>query len=187
MKRLSDSARVAMMFNPLRASSRQSAGGGSRRINVSRLPAIDLIGASELFISWPITRTSRCQALRSSSRSVRLRSVRTSSSCGRPRSRKELRRTPHRPEPPGKRERQRRVFVCVADRLSSPRSLRSPAEQFVHRLSEQIFAGAIDQPQSPFGIEGENGDVDFRHDRAQQARSLRTRRAAANGAFRPAH
>ena len=73
-----------MMFNPLRASSLQSAGARIFRINVSRLPAIDLIGASELFISWPIPRTSRCHALRSSSRNVRLRSVSTSNSCGKP-------------------------------------------------------------------------------------------------------
>ena len=113
MKRLSDSARLAMTFNPLRASSRQSAGGGSRRSKVSRLPAIDLIGASELFISWPSTLTSRCQALRSSSRRVRLRSVRTRSSWGRPRSRKLLRRTPQRPVPPGKVEGQRRVLIGI--------------------------------------------------------------------------
>ena len=36
MKRLSDSARVAMTFKPLRASSRQSAGGGSRRSKPSK-------------------------------------------------------------------------------------------------------------------------------------------------------
>ena len=100
--RPSESARDAMEFNPLRASSRQSGGGGSRRRRDSKLAASDLIGASELFISWPSTRTNRCQARRSSSRSVRLRSVSTSRSCGRPSSRNVLRRTPQRPEPPGK-------------------------------------------------------------------------------------
>ena len=44
----------------------------------SRLPAIDLIGASELLISWPMTRISRCHACRSSSRSGRLTSASTS-------------------------------------------------------------------------------------------------------------
>ena len=91
-----------MEFSPLRASSRQSGGGGSRRSNDSRLAASDLMGASELFISWPSTRTRRCHARRSSSRSVRLRSVSTSKSCGKPCSRKVLRLTPHRPDPPGK-------------------------------------------------------------------------------------
>ena len=69
MKRLSDSDREAMTPRPRWTSSRQSAGGGSRSRIVARLPAIDLIGASELFISWPMTRIRRCQAWRSSSRS----------------------------------------------------------------------------------------------------------------------
>ena len=67
----------------------------------ARLPAIDLIGASELFISWPMTRIRRWKACRSSSRSGRLRSESTSSSCGRPPCRNWLRRTSHRPTPPG--------------------------------------------------------------------------------------
>ena len=46
-------------------SSRQSSGGGSRASSDSRLPAIDLIGASELFNSWPMTRINRRQASRS--------------------------------------------------------------------------------------------------------------------------
>ena len=82
-------------------SSRQSDGGGSRSMMVARLPAIDLIGASELFISWPMTRISRWNAWRSSSRSGWLRSDSTSSSCGRPPWRNELRRISQRPTPPG--------------------------------------------------------------------------------------
>ena len=69
MKRLSDSDRDAMTARPRCTSSRQSRGGGSRSTIVERLPAIDLIGASELFISWPMTRIKRCHACRSSSRS----------------------------------------------------------------------------------------------------------------------
>ena len=33
---------------------------------------------------------------------------------------------------------------------------------------EKIFARAVDEPQAAIGIEGENGHVDFRHDRAEQ-------------------
>ena len=51
MKRLSASARVAITFNPLRASWCQSVGNGSRRNKFSKLPATDLMGASELFNS----------------------------------------------------------------------------------------------------------------------------------------
>ena len=51
MNRLNESARAAMDFRPLRASSCQSTGRGSLRSNASKLPANDLIGASELFIS----------------------------------------------------------------------------------------------------------------------------------------
>ena len=57
MNRLSESARAAIDFNPLSASSFQSRGIGSRRKRVSKLPANDLIGASgwadELIILVP--------------------------------------------------------------------------------------------------------------------------------------
>ena len=52
-----------------RSSCQSSAARGVARA-ARRLPAIDLIGASELLISWPSTRISRCQARRSSSRSA---------------------------------------------------------------------------------------------------------------------
>ena len=82
-------------------SSRQSSGSGSRLAMVSREPAMDLIGARELLSSCPSTRTRRCQACSSSSRSGRVRSVSTRRRCGKPPSRNELRLMPQRPEPPG--------------------------------------------------------------------------------------
>ena len=60
------------------------------------------MGASELFNSCPRTRIRRCQAWRSSSRRARLRSLSTIKSWGRPSWRKEPRRKPQRPPPPGK-------------------------------------------------------------------------------------
>src|SRR6266436_6586470 len=61
-----------------------------------RLPAMDLMGASELFSSCPITRISRCHARRSSSRRARLTSERITRVWGTPCWRIELRRTSHR-------------------------------------------------------------------------------------------
>ena len=91
----------------------------------------------------------------------------TSSSCGRPRSRKLLLRTPQRPVPPGKVERERRVFVGV-ETDGETEIAGAAAEEFVDRLAEQIFAGAIDQAEAAIGIEGENGDVDLGHDGAKK-------------------
>ena len=150
-------------------SSRQSAGGGSRSTIVARLPAIDLIGASELFISWPMTRISRCHACRSSSRSGWLRSESTSSSCGRPPWRNRLRRISQRPTPPGK--------AVLITRGASPveavgevEFLGVTAEQALGGLAEQPRAGAVHEPQFVLLVEGEHGDVDLRHDLAQQCR-----------------
>ena len=70
--RLSASERPAMILRPLSRS--WSIVCGRRGLAASvrglpELPAIDLIGASELLISWPMTRIRRCHACRSSSRS----------------------------------------------------------------------------------------------------------------------
>src|SRR6185369_1196330 len=69
-KRASESALDEITARPRCMSSRQSGGSGSLPIKSARLPATDLIGASELLSSWPNTRNRRCQAVRSSSRSV---------------------------------------------------------------------------------------------------------------------
>src|SRR5664280_1219191 len=56
MKRLRLSERDMITLRPRRISSRQSSGSGWRATIDSRLPAMDLIGVSELFSSWPSTR-----------------------------------------------------------------------------------------------------------------------------------
>src|ERR1017187_2070524 len=101
MKRLRLSERDMMTVKPRRISSRQSSGRGSRATMASKLPAMDLMGVSELFSSWPSTRTRRCQACSSCSLNAWVRSAITSSSSGRPCSRIRVRRIPQRPTPPG--------------------------------------------------------------------------------------
>ena len=160
-----------MTASPRCTSSRQSGGGGSRSTIVARLPAIDLIGASELFISCPMTRIRRCHACRSSSRSGWLRSESTSSSCGRPPWRNRLRRISHRPTPPGN--------AVVMTRGASPlrhssrsSSVGAPPEEPLRRLTQESRAGAVHELELVFLVEGEDRDVDLRHHFAQQGRRL---------------
>ena len=79
------------------------------------------MGARELFISWPRTRISRCQAWRSSARKARLTSDSTRSWWGRPPWRKVPRCTSHRPMAPGKAI-SRTPGVSAASARSSPSS-----------------------------------------------------------------
>src|SRR6266545_1714825 len=102
MKRERASERAAITARPRRMSSSRSAGRAFRASRLSRLPAIDLIGASELLSSWPRTRIRRCQACRSSSRRARLTLARTSRRWGSPPWRKVLPRASKRPVPPGR-------------------------------------------------------------------------------------
>ena len=133
----------------------------------SRLPAIDLIGVSELFSSCPSTRTRRCQACSSCSLRAWVRSEITTRSSGRPRSRMRVRRTPQRPAPPGK-------TVCrvlcggpVQAGLQVQFGGGLP-EQPLRRRGQQPFAGAIDQAQPLVLVEGEDRHIDLAHDGAQQ-------------------
>src|ERR1700730_15627425 len=66
-----------------------------------------------------------------------------------------------------KRERERRVFIRIQTNRK-PELLSASSEQFVHWPPEQMFAGAIQQTQTPVGIESEHSDIDFGHDRAKQ-------------------
>ena len=169
MNRLSDSERDAMTARPRCMSSRQSDGGGSRSMIVERLPAIDLIGASELFISCPMTRISRWKAWRSSSRSGWLRSDSTSSLV-RPAALAE-RAAPDLPpaDAAGKRgvDDARRLAV---EAVLQAELLGAPAEQALRRLREQPRAGAIDELQLCVLVEREDRDVDLRHHLAQERR-----------------
>src|SRR5260370_891290 len=76
-----------------------------------------------------MTRIRRCHASRSSSRSARLRSVRTMSWCGRPPCRNVPRRMAHRPEPPGKPT----SMVRAGERL-----LGRPAERLLDLTAEEL-------------------------------------------------
>src|SRR5687767_14258022 len=66
-----------------------------------------------------------------------------------------------------KTERQGRVLVGIETNVESQIFAAAP-EQFVHRLAEKIFAGAVHEAQAAIRIEGENSDVDLRHDRSEQ-------------------
>ena len=156
-----------MIPRPRRMSSRQSSGIGSFDAMLSRLPAIDLIGASELFSSCPSTRISRCQASRSCCRNGTLTSLNTTSVCGSPPCRNEPRRTCHWPVPPGKamfrtrgalpsRHAARlmssavRHISCSTGRPSS----RSPARFTSRKL--------------PLIVERKHRDIDLAHHRPEQ-------------------
>src|SRR5258707_1110719 len=102
MNRLSDSTRFSITRSPCCMSWVRSAGKTERAVREVRVPAMDLIGASELFSSCPSTRMSRCQAWRSSSRNARLRSETISNWCGTPFSRNEVWLMAQRPCLPGK-------------------------------------------------------------------------------------
>src|SRR5450432_1575182 len=136
MKRLRLSERDVITFKPRRISSRQSSGSFSRATMDSRLPAMDLMGVSELLSSWPSTRTRRCQA----SLSACVRSEITTSSNGSPCSRMRVRRPPQRPAPPGNAvcsvvsagpsrhsSRCNSPAVCPSKRSAGAASKRSPA------------------------------------------------------------
>src|ERR1051326_9186277 len=77
---------------------------------------------------------------------------------------------PNAPSPraAGEIEGQRRVLIRFKARRQTE-LVGAAAEQFVHRLAEQVFAGAINQSQTPVRIEGKNGDIDFGHDRTKKS------------------
>ena len=146
-------------------SSRQSPAAASGRA-APRLPAIDLIGASELLSSWPMTRIRRCQASRSCSRSGWLRSgARATRAACRPA------RTCGAGSPIGRRRRES-ARSLARRRLQRSRRGRAPrrAGRGVGRVAaEQAFAVAVDQRQPLLRVEGEDRDVDLRHHRASSA------------------
>ena len=82
-KRPRDPERVSIRFRPSWISSARGRSGTRDSMRLM-LCAMDLIGVSELLISCDSTRTIRCQASCSCSRSARLRSAKTSSWCGLP-------------------------------------------------------------------------------------------------------
>jgi hypothetical protein len=132
------------------------------------VPAIDLIGVRELFSSWPITRTRRRQACRSSSRSARLRSEITSSSCGQPplaeRAAANLPAAARRPQSDARvssRSVRSASFQAERVRACSPASVRCGHS----RASPARFTS-----RKRRSIEGEYRDVDFADHLAAAAR-----------------
>ena len=121
---------------------------------------MDLIGASELLISCPSTRTIRCQAERSSARSTRLRSESTRSWCGQAVLAEGA--APHLPaaRAAGEGGVQGAGRFAVED-VTQADGLRLPAEQPLGGLAQKTLAAAVDQPEPPRCIEGEDGDVDL--------------------------
>src|SRR6185436_16728476 len=55
---------------------------------------------------------------------------------------------------------------------AQPQLLGGASKQLLGRLREQALAGAIDQAQRLSAVEGEDGDVDLDHHRAQQRAGL---------------
>ncbi len=160
MNRPSASERPSITSSPERRSFSQSAGRAGRAARLRRLPAMDLIGASELLISWPSTRTSRCHAERSSARSTRLRSEMTSSWCGRPSWRKVPLRTSQRPAPPGKVASKVRG-LSPSSQIAESERVRRPAQQPLGGLAQQPLAAPVHQPQPAVAVEGEHRHVDL--------------------------
>ena len=99
-KRLREAARPSIMLSPRSKSCCSVSLIPLPTSRECKLPAMDLIGASELFSSCPNTRINRCHARRSSSRNARLTSDRTTRVCGIPCWRNELLRTNHRASVP---------------------------------------------------------------------------------------
>src|SRR6266571_3834385 len=164
MKRERASERAAITARPRRRSSSRSAGRAFRASRLSRLPAIDLIGARELLSSWPRTRIRRCQACRSSSRRARLTLARTSMRWGSPPCRNVLPRASKRPALPSGLRR--------AQRLPEPQLLGAPAEELLGRPVEEPLPRAVHQAQAALVVEREHRHVDLLHDLAQEGGGL---------------
>ena len=144
MKRASASARSPITSQAALPHPRASPAAAARAaISFASVPAIERIGASELLSSWPSTRSRRCQARRSSSRSARLRSVITSRSCGRPPSRKRARRTSQRPLPPGN---------ARSTMRASPMPRQSPRPSVVARSGRRAAAKCAPSRRSAAGL-----------------------------------
>ena len=112
-----------------------------------------------------------------------LRSVSTSSWCGRPPWRKCCAAPPSGPAPPGKVrvERARRLAVEAARRARAPR--RRPSSRSAG-CAEQPLAARDSPAEPPLAVEGEDGDVDLLDHPRGAARWPPARRAAARAASR---
>ena len=153
-------------------SSRQSSGGGSRASSDSRLPAIDLIGASELFSSWPMHADQPLPRLRAPARAAAgsRRPARAARAGGRPAGTC-VRRISQRPVPPGKLDVLNRRRAARAQARSPSSSAVRPSSARRGRPSSRSPARLTRRSRCSV-VEREDGDVDLRHDRAQQSGRL---------------
>ncbi len=171
MKRPSDSARRSMISRPrCKSSSRsgaQLAFGADAALRSD--PAIDWIGASELLISWPRTRTRRCQAWRSSSRSARCMSVTTTSWWLLPSRRKVVRRSSHWP-----RTARQRAFDDARGRALDQRAQAEidHAHAAPRRAADEPLGGAVGQRDLARLVDGKDGHVDLGEHAIEQRRGL---------------
>ena len=144
MKRLRLSDRAVITPSPRRMSSRQSSGNVSRASRVSRLPAIDLMGVSELFSSCPSTRTRRCQACNSCSRE-RLGEVRDHHQLERQPALANA-RPPHAPAPRAARKGALEGALRGAFQAGGQAQIfRRLAQQALLRGRQQALPGAVEQ------------------------------------------
>src|SRR6184192_4050176 len=147
MKRDKESARRSMTASPLSMSCSQPSWRAPSQAFSRRLAEMERMGASELLISWPRTRTRRCQAWRSSSRSARRRSASTTSTCGFPPSRKLVRLSSNFPAPPG----------SVSSRVLG---------------AEQLLRRAVGEDRLSAFLESQHRDVDLLHHAAEERSRL---------------
>ena len=152
-----------------------------------RLPAMDLMGASELLSSWPSTRMSRCHAWRSSSRSARLTSASTSSSMGQA------------------ALAERAAADLAAARRSGKASVEDPRASRRRSASSRPSSVGVVRPgalsvgwpsrrsparltsrSAPLAVEGEDRDVDLLHAPCAAGPSPRGRPGAARAGSPPA-
>ena len=152
-------------------SSSQSSGRGLRVSRRSMLPARDLMGASELFISWPSTRIRRCQAWRSSSRSARLTSDSTRRRLGQSALAEAAAPRLEASHPSGQAHLEHPGLVG-GDPVFEAQLAGGAAEELLRGSAQEALAGAVGQAQAMLAVEGEHGDVDLLHHLAQQRGGL---------------
>ena len=170
MKRPSASARRAMTSRPLpRSAAKSASSAGERPTRCRRLSAIERMGASELLISWPSTRTSRSKAWRSSARSARDRLAATTSVDGRPCWRTGPRRTSSLCSRAAEREREGARRIALQERAEAERARRL-ARHLLGIATDEPRAGAVAQREHAVRVEDEERDVDRLHHPAHQRR-----------------
>ena len=139
---------------------------------------MDLMGVSELEISWPMTRMRRRQARRSSSRRAALTSESTTRVCGTPRWRKVERRIIQRwgwlgserrgPEAGAGELELDGGFAGLVEKAGEVELGGGLAEVARGQQGEDALGGGIEEAEARVLIEGEDGGVHFGDDAAEE-------------------